>query len=154
MGSLSSTLRNRPDLKCDVLLDHLRGTRGSPNSVTMLEGALTYTRQMQLHLYHTPLLRGMAKWFLPQRFNEALGVQHTKIHLFDNNVLLTGWVGWRGGGGGRGVRGGRGRKVKGRGKGGGGKGVRGRGRTERRVYYNYVISRWAGVSREMFVLIY
>lgn len=45
-----------------------------------------------LGLYHTPNLRGIAKAIGPERFNEVMGLQHMKIYLFDDNVLLSGYV--------------------------------------------------------------
>ena len=41
-------------------------------------------------MYHTPLLRGVLKALVPQRYNETLGLQHTKIFVFDDSVILSG----------------------------------------------------------------
>ena len=41
-------------------------------------------------MYHTPLLRGALKALVPQRYNETLGLQHTKIFVFDDSVILSG----------------------------------------------------------------
>ena len=45
---------------------------------------------MGLYLYHTPNLRGVLKWAVPERFNEVMGLQHMKIYLFDDDLLLSG----------------------------------------------------------------
>jgi len=77
--------------KVTMLLDHLRGSRGFPNSRTMLSKLVTQTGgNFQLYLYHTPNLRGLVRRFFPERFNEGFGLQHTKLFIFDNNVMLTG----------------------------------------------------------------
>ena len=82
---------SRPDLHCTVLLDHLRGSRGHPNSRTMLQDLICqFGDRFTLHLYHTPNLRGLLKQFGPERFNEVMGLQHMKIYLFDSNLLLSG----------------------------------------------------------------
>ncbi len=41
-------------------------------------------------LYHTPELRGFRKWLLPEKFNETIGVQHMKVYLFDDNLIISG----------------------------------------------------------------
>ncbi|XP_048466715.1 CDP-diacylglycerol--glycerol-3-phosphate 3-phosphatidyltransferase, mitochondrial isoform X2 [Rhincodon typus] len=51
------------DLRVSVLLDCTRGSRD---------------------------LRGILKFLLPERFNEIIGLQHIKIYLFDNNVIVSG----------------------------------------------------------------
>ena len=43
-----------------------------------------------LGLYHTPNLRGILKALCPERFNEVMGLQHMKIYLFDDDVLISG----------------------------------------------------------------
>jgi len=74
-----------------MLLDHLRGSRGLPNSKTMLSKLVSDSRgNFQLYLYHTPNLRGLVKRYFPERFNEGFGLQHMKLFVFDNDVILTG----------------------------------------------------------------
>ena len=74
-----------------LLLDHLRGSRGVPNSRTMLSNLVSNGRgNFQLYLYHTPNLRGLVKRYFPERFNEGFGLQHMKVYVFDNDVLLSG----------------------------------------------------------------
>lgn len=74
-----------------VLLDHLRGSRGLPNSRTMLSKLISDSGgNFKLFLYHTPNLRGLVKRYFPKRFNEGFGLQHMKLFVFDNDVILTG----------------------------------------------------------------
>ena len=83
--------KGRPDLHCSVLLDYLRGSRGYPNSRTMVQPLVKYYGdRFKLHLYHTPNLRGLLKWVGPERFNEVMGLQHMKIYIFDNDLILSG----------------------------------------------------------------
>ena len=44
----------------------------------------------RVSLYHTPELRGIVKAVLPGKFNETIGVQHTKVCVFDNDVCISG----------------------------------------------------------------
>ena len=82
---------SRKNLKCTLLLDHLRGSRGNPNSRTMVHDLVAnFGSRFTLGLYHTPNLRGILKAVGPERFNEVMGLQHMKIYLFDNDVLLSG----------------------------------------------------------------
>lgn len=50
----------------------------------------SHSERLKLHLYHTPNLRGLLKKLLPERFNEGMGLQHMKVYLFDDNLLLSG----------------------------------------------------------------
>ncbi|XP_054622680.1 CDP-diacylglycerol--glycerol-3-phosphate 3-phosphatidyltransferase, mitochondrial [Dunckerocampus dactyliophorus] len=80
-----------PDLKVSVLLDYTRGSRGQVNSRSMLLPLLQrFTSQMRVSLYHTPDLRGLLRLLVPQRFNETIGVQHIKVYLFDDSLVISG----------------------------------------------------------------
>ncbi|XP_047465639.1 CDP-diacylglycerol--glycerol-3-phosphate 3-phosphatidyltransferase, mitochondrial isoform X1 [Mugil cephalus] len=80
-----------PDLKVSILLDYTRGSRGQINSRTMLLPLLQrFPSQMRVSLYHTPDLRGLLRLLVPQRFNETIGVQHIKVYLFDDSVIISG----------------------------------------------------------------
>ncbi|KAM6897347.1 CDP-diacylglycerol--glycerol-3-phosphate 3-phosphatidyltransferase, mitochondrial [Xenentodon cancila] len=79
------------DLKVSVLLDYTRGSRGQVNSRTMLLPLLQrFTSQIRVSLYHTPDLRGLLRLLVPERFNETIGVQHIKVYLFDNSIIISG----------------------------------------------------------------
>ena len=105
------------NLKVKILLDYCRGTRvvDGESSCTVLgklladrkvpssfhlalsqilKGVhcmnLNIQRSCRVSLYHTPLLRGAWKALMPQRYNETLGLQHTKIFVFDDSVILSG----------------------------------------------------------------
>uniref|UniRef100_A0A4W3K715 CDP-diacylglycerol--glycerol-3-phosphate 3-phosphatidyltransferase n=1 Tax=Callorhinchus milii TaxID=7868 RepID=A0A4W3K715_CALMI len=79
------------DLRVSILLDCTRGSRGKKNSRTMLIPLLKrFPNQVRVSLYHTPDLRGLLKLLLPERFNETIGLQHIKVYLFDNNVIISG----------------------------------------------------------------
>ena len=103
------------NLKVKILLDYCRGTRvvDGESSCTVLGKLLAdrkvpssfhlalsqilkgvhcmnIQRSCRVSLYHTPLLRGAWKALMPQRYNETLGLQHTKIFVFDDSVILSG----------------------------------------------------------------
>lgn len=68
---------------------------GQVNSRTMLLPLLQrFTSQMRVSLYHTPDLRGLLRLLVPERFNETIGVQHIKVYLFDNSIIISGYVGF------------------------------------------------------------
>ena len=50
----------------------------------------SFKEQCSVHLYHTPALRGLLRAILPERFNEVVGLQHMKIYLFDDTLLISG----------------------------------------------------------------
>ncbi|XP_005186153.1 CDP-diacylglycerol--glycerol-3-phosphate 3-phosphatidyltransferase, mitochondrial [Musca domestica] len=89
--TLRKTLQQQSSLRVNVLLDFTRGTRGEMNSKTMLLPLIQdFSEQFQLSLYHTPNLRGLTKRLVPARWNELLGLQHMKVYLFDDAVLISG----------------------------------------------------------------
>jgi CDP-diacylglycerol--glycerol-3-phosphate 3-phosphatidyltransferase len=82
---------SRPELKCTLLLDYLRGSRDSHNSRTMVQNLVDqFSDRFRLCLYHTPNLRGFLKWVGPERFNEVMGLQHMKVYIFDNSLVISG----------------------------------------------------------------
>ncbi|KAI3662028.1 hypothetical protein MP638_005476 [Amoeboaphelidium occidentale] len=84
--------RNDSKFKLSLLFDHLRGTRGEVNSVSLLKPLLNVetSAKLQLYLYHTHNLNGWMKRIVPERFNEIFGLQHMKIYVFDDEVILSG----------------------------------------------------------------
>ncbi|KAH8258271.1 hypothetical protein KR038_009077, partial [Drosophila bunnanda] len=89
--TLRHSLQAESALRLNVLLDFTRGTRGALNSKTMLLPLVRdFGSQVQLSLYHTPDLRGMTKRLAPPRWNELLGLQHMKVYLFDDAVIISG----------------------------------------------------------------
>lgn len=80
-------------VKVDILLDCVRGSRGLVNSKTMLKQLMEQYKDsgnLQIALYHTPKLRGMLKSCLPGRYNEIVGVAHLKAFIFDDTLIISG----------------------------------------------------------------
>lgn len=90
IDAIQENVKNNDELKVDILLDYNRGTRGKKNSKAMLMPLVKNHRNVTLSLYHTPLLRGIAKRLAPARWNELLGLQHMKLYLFDDTIILSG----------------------------------------------------------------
>lgn len=81
------------EVKIDILIDFVRGSRGKENSVEMLKPLLNQygeSNNLKISLYHTPNLRGLLKKFLPPRWNETIGVAHLKAFIFDDNFVISG----------------------------------------------------------------
>ncbi|KPI93020.1 CDP-diacylglycerol--glycerol-3-phosphate 3-phosphatidyltransferase, mitochondrial [Papilio xuthus] len=84
-------LMSNKTLKLDVLLDYQRGTRGELNSRSMVQELVKVAQdQCKLSLYQTPRLQGSWSKLLPARYNEILGLQHMKLYITDDSVLLSG----------------------------------------------------------------
>ncbi|GAB0099140.1 CDP-diacylglycerol--glycerol-3-phosphate 3-phosphatidyltransferase [Sergentomyia squamirostris] len=88
--TLQENMRNNRKLKVNILLDFARGTRGKENSKTMIMPLVQENENIKLSMFHTPALRGFRKRFAPPRFNELIGLQHMKVYLFDNSVIISG----------------------------------------------------------------
>lgn len=91
---IETALNNREDLKVSILTDALRGTREAPNTcsasklVDLVEKFGKH--RVDLRMYHTPHLSGIAKQVTPKRLNEGYGLQHMKLYGFDEEVILSG----------------------------------------------------------------
>jgi CDP-diacylglycerol--glycerol-3-phosphate 3-phosphatidyltransferase len=90
VNAIQRNLKENRDLKVNILLDYTRGTRGKKNSKVMLMPLVQESDNCKFSLYHTPMLRGMTKRLAPGRYNELIGLQHMKIYLFDDTVILSG----------------------------------------------------------------
>uniref|UniRef100_A0A8C5REK5 CDP-diacylglycerol--glycerol-3-phosphate 3-phosphatidyltransferase n=1 Tax=Laticauda laticaudata TaxID=8630 RepID=A0A8C5REK5_LATLA len=91
--ALESSLKGcgSPNFRVSILLDFTRGSRGQKNSRTMLLPLLQrFPDKVRVSLFHTPNLRGLLRHLIPERFNETIGLQHIKVYLFDDNVILSG----------------------------------------------------------------
>uniref|UniRef100_A0A9J2PJ82 CDP-diacylglycerol--glycerol-3-phosphate 3-phosphatidyltransferase n=1 Tax=Ascaris lumbricoides TaxID=6252 RepID=A0A9J2PJ82_ASCLU len=88
VNELEEALIRCPELRMNILIDYLRGTReGEKSSAAILK---RLTPRAAVYLFHTPHLRGLLKRFLPERTNEIVGLQHMKLYIFDDNVLISG----------------------------------------------------------------
>ncbi|KAF9960745.1 CDP-diacylglycerol--glycerol-3-phosphate 3-phosphatidyltransferase [Mortierella alpina] len=93
VGALSEALRSRPNLKLNLLLDSLRGTRdsGKGSSASLLYPLIkAYPNQVRISMYHTPDLSGFLKQVMPPRFNEGIGLMHMKVYAFDDTLIMSG----------------------------------------------------------------
>ncbi|XP_038122998.1 CDP-diacylglycerol--glycerol-3-phosphate 3-phosphatidyltransferase, mitochondrial isoform X2 [Culex quinquefasciatus] len=90
VDAIHANMKKNTRLTVDVLLDFTRGTRGERNSQTTLMPLLEESDNCRLSLYHTPVLRGITKRLAPPRWNELLGIQHMKLYLVDDTVIISG----------------------------------------------------------------
>jgi len=49
-----------------------------------------YSDHVGVYLYHTPDLRGVLKSYMPERFNEVIGLTHMKVYLVDDDFIISG----------------------------------------------------------------
>ncbi|XP_068631863.1 CDP-diacylglycerol--glycerol-3-phosphate 3-phosphatidyltransferase, mitochondrial [Battus philenor] len=78
-------------LKLNVLLDYQRGTRGEINSRTIIEELVNVAPdQCKMAMYQTPRLQGYWSKILPARYNEIVGLQHMKLYIADDSVIISG----------------------------------------------------------------
>eukprot|EP00117_Sycon_ciliatum_P016253 scpid62027/ scgid4597/ CDP-diacylglycerol--glycerol-3-phosphate 3-phosphatidyltransferase, mitochondrial; Phosphatidylglycerophosphate synthase 1 len=115
VDSLAENLTSNPNLRSLVLVDGCRGSRGSANTRTMLapllntanarppvqtkstvaepscaERACSAASRLHVALYQTPELPNWIRWLVPHKYNEVPSLQHMKIYIFDNDVMLSG----------------------------------------------------------------
>lgn len=90
VAAIRANLTVNPALRVNILLDFARGTRGALNSKQQLMPLVQQSRNVRLSLYHTPALRGISKRLMPPRWNELIGLQHMKLYLFDDTVVISG----------------------------------------------------------------
>jgi CDP-diacylglycerol--glycerol-3-phosphate 3-phosphatidyltransferase len=107
VASLVQACQANKKLRVSILFDGVRGSRGNPNSISILRPLLDIkekessqsngTRRgseerVRVGFYHTPALRGILKKFAPDRWNEILGISHIKTFAFDDTLLLSGFA--------------------------------------------------------------
>lgn len=85
-------LNSNEEIYGKILLDYSRGLRGQTNSVTMVQSLINNCSRFSLFLYHSPQLRGFLKKLMPERVNETIGVQHMKIYITDNDLIISGYL--------------------------------------------------------------
>lgn len=84
--------RTKGRVDVNILLDYMRGSRGETNSKDMLLPLIKgkFGDCCHIYLYHTPRLRGLLKLLIPDRFNELIGLQHMKLYIIDDTLIITG----------------------------------------------------------------
>lgn len=90
---IQKNIQRNANLKVNILIDYARGTRGKRDDATskgFLHRLVTEGRNVFLSLYHTPKLRGLTKRVIPARYNELIGLQHMKVYVADNTVIVSG----------------------------------------------------------------
>lgn len=74
------------------------GTKGSrspslvdskPSPLFLLQRIASLPRG-RVALYQSHKLRGLLLRILPERLNETVGLQHMKVYIFDDNVIISG----------------------------------------------------------------
>lgn len=90
VNAIESQMDQIKNLKVNILLDANRGSRGKENSRTMLMPLVKNEERCKISLFHTPSLRGPLRYLLPSRYNELVGLQHMKLYLFDDSVIISG----------------------------------------------------------------
>ncbi len=91
--AIRTNLNRGGRLKVNILLDYCRGTRDvrGESSCTMLQGLVAGNRKScRISLYHTPTLRGFTRSVVPPKVNEVFGLQHIKVYIFDDSVMISG----------------------------------------------------------------
>ena len=95
--TIAASLASRPGLRVRILLDWCRGTRsvGGESSASLLRPLHdsvpdTEGHRCRLTFYQTPQLRGWLKRLLPPKLNEVIGLQHCKVYIFDNSLIMSG----------------------------------------------------------------
>lgn len=91
---IEQALHRNENLRVDILTDALRGTREAPEVSSASKLAELVQKfgkhRVDVRMYHTPHLSGLAKVITPKRLNEGYGLQHMKLYGFDDEVILSG----------------------------------------------------------------
>ena len=96
VDAISTALASNPGLRATFVLDYNRSTRptrgpGPASTAHMLLPLIErFGDRVDVWLYRTPKLRGLAERIVPPRFNEGWGTWHAKYYAVDDDVVLTG----------------------------------------------------------------
>lgn len=91
MNAIRENIAQNPDIQVNILIDYTRGTRGlTESSKNLLQPLVVEGKNVLFSMYHTPNLRGLVKYCIPARWNELIGLQHMKIYIADDTVIISG----------------------------------------------------------------
>lgn len=92
VDEIQQNINRNSDLKVNILIDYTRGTRGKGDDTSkgLIQKLVDGSKNVLVSLYHTPNLRGITKRIVPARWNELIGLQHMKIYVADQTVLISG----------------------------------------------------------------
>nr|CAB3264821.1 CDP-diacylglycerol--glycerol-3-phosphate 3-phosphatidyltransferase, mitochondrial-like [Phallusia mammillata] len=103
VDKLMQTLKKKEEkddkMEVEILIDYTRGSRKNLGSSTQMllplvkeykNPAMVKGCSLQVSLYHSPQLRGTLKSFLPDKWNEIIGLAHMKVFVFDDTVIISG----------------------------------------------------------------
>ena len=82
-------------MRVKILLDWCRGTRmvNNESSASLLRSLHDHSNtksSCRLSFYQTPQLRGWLNKILPSKWNELIGLQHCKVYIFDDSLIISG----------------------------------------------------------------
>ncbi|KAF9473903.1 phospholipase D/nuclease [Pholiota conissans] len=92
IDALSRRLRERRDLKLQMVLDLNRSTRPGRDSTAkiLLPLLQEFPSRVTISMFRSPSLRGIMAKIVPPRFNEGWGTWHAKIYGVDEDVMISG----------------------------------------------------------------
>eukprot|EP01083_Nonionella_stella_P285140 970619_1 len=94
VNTIKNTIQNNPNVTVSMIMDCSRSTRNMDTHESSLHTLLPlfnedYTRNVNIHLFRTPLLRSFWNLF-PERAKEVAGVHHIKAFIFDDTLIISG----------------------------------------------------------------
>ena len=106
LDAVAAACDRTPSLQATLLVDALRTQRVERSGVSSLDRIVERCgrhiptarqlsvagpgRGLNVFLYHTHMLGKIGKRVLPPRWNEGISLQHCKVYLFDDTVILSG----------------------------------------------------------------
>ena len=92
---LSNKIETTPNLKFNLLLDFMRGTRINKDGSSSLQLAKVlkekhFMKNVRVGFFHHPDTGFLKGKYSNGPMKEIFGVHHIKAHVFDHNVLITG----------------------------------------------------------------
>ena len=87
----SETEKSKTGLTFEIVCDYARGNRNSDSTRgAILPIKKEFPDKVKLSMYSTPAIGNTVNNYFPSILKETIGVQHSKIYLFDDNVILSG----------------------------------------------------------------
>eukprot|EP00668_Euglena_longa_P012166 GGOE01014597.1.p1 GENE.GGOE01014597.1~~GGOE01014597.1.p1 ORF type:complete len:471 (-),score=102.74 GGOE01014597.1:90-1502(-) len=97
VATLALALETNPGLEATLLFDRTRSSRRvegvrHPSSFELLQPLLErFGARLRIHFYQTALLTPLLKTLLPSKaLHEVIGVQHLKVFIGDDDIILSG----------------------------------------------------------------
>jgi len=91
--AVGDSMKRNTNMRVKILLDWCRGTRmvkGESSASILAQLKTKASERCRVSFYLTPYLKGWWGRMVPRKWNETVGLQHCKVYVFDDSLVISG----------------------------------------------------------------